>query len=158
MDSASCGGNHMARECPDRNARKGKGKRVHFAEDYLRDYMVGKGKGKSVGKDSSGKIYMVLEDFYNYFKGKSKRHESHKRKFKPQVNAYPVITECDYYDLQIDEGDGVHMLAAVEPVEQASKQGLDGLRCDMQCSPRRLDQELALGDHGTKPAGTDHHW
>ena len=124
----------MARDCPGRNARKGKGKSVHFAEDYFQDYMVGKGKGKSVGKGSSGKINMVLEDFYNYLKGKSKGHVGGKGKFKPQVNAYPVMTEFDYYGLQIDEGDGAQMSAAVEPVEQASKQGLGMLDCGATCS------------------------
>ena len=124
-----------AKLCPLREpGAKHRELRRIFGKDHFQDYMVGKGKGKSVGKGSSGKINMVLEDFYNFLKGKSKGHVGGKGKFKPQVNAYPVMTEFDYYGLQIDEGDGVQMSAAVEPVEQASKQGLGMLDCGATCS------------------------
>ena len=49
----NCGGNHFARNCPDRrhpNFGKGKGKAYAAEMDEMWNYYVGKGKGKSKGE------------------------------------------------------------------------------------------------------------
>ena len=87
---------HMARECPDRLAPKGKGRLNHlgyYDEEYL--YAPGKGKGKFKSK-KSGKSAHYMEDLH-YAKGKGYGFPSDKGKSKSKgkgmVNAYTM----DYF-------------------------------------------------------------
>ena len=108
-----CGGNHFARDCPDKfhpayMKGKGKGKytNVYAAEWEMADayYMKGKGKPKGKGK---GKSFNVV-DMNAMWKGKGK---SKNVPSCPAVNAYTAETQS-FYGLELREPLEAHSTAA----------------------------------------------
>ena len=99
-----CGGNHFARDCPDKfhpayGKGKGKGK---FANAYAADWEMSeayymKGKGKTKGKNK-GKISSMV-DLNAMWKGKGK---SKSLPHRPAVNAYSAETQS-FYGLELHE-------------------------------------------------------
>ena len=135
----NCGGNHLARDCPDRHAPphkgKGYGKNMHMAYDDGYDTMAftkGKGKGKS-----SGKMAHLMEEFVNYYyysKGKSKGNQKGKfqSKNRNNVNAYALDT-FNFHGLQFDREPHEGALD-LSKVEQENPGNLGMMDCGATCS------------------------
>ncbi len=83
----TCGGQHFARDCPDRRGPrpKGYGKHSSYAADYYDDLYFNKGKSKSKGK-GKGKRSMWMEA-QAWMKGKGKGKSKGKDTSRA-VNAY----------------------------------------------------------------------
>ena len=115
-----CHGPHLARDCPDRLAPKGKGHRnVHFMDESYDQFAYMKGKGKRKGHDGPRMAYM-MDELYNFFiKGKGKNYgKSSKGKSKNHgnVNAYSM-EDYSFHGLEIEhlpEQDQVFDLGRVE--------------------------------------------
>ena len=86
-----CGGNHFARDCPDRRhpgfkggKAKGKFRNYYTETDDYYDTYIGKGKGKQKGKHKKGMV-LDAQAMWSKGKGKSKNKDPYKT-----VNAYSL--------------------------------------------------------------------
>ena len=99
-----CGGNHFARDCPDKyhpsfNKGKGKGKypNAYVADWEMADAYYMKGKGKTKSKNKGKMSHMA--DLNAMWKGKGKSKQGHQR---PAVNAYMGESQS-LYGMEIKE-------------------------------------------------------
>lgn len=142
-----CGGNHFARDCPDRahpQYRKGAGKHLNPAEldQFL---MTGSGKGKGTGKYPGKFQHMAFwddpgsssypYDVQAFVKGRSSPKGFQKGKFKQPLNAYGL--DLGFLDLGVLEIFPLELFSASQsrpPTSRSIPVGFGMLDCGATAS------------------------
>ena len=135
MRCYNCGGNHLARDCPDRRAPgpKGYGGKFHsYILDDYDAYYFGKGKGKGKGKTKGKRANWMEAQAWFKGKGKHKTKDSGK-----SVNAY----NADLFAGGLELSEGLELHASTpEPVPQ--HQGMLDCGATASAAPEAVVQGL----------------